>query len=466
MALLARARSSPRRRSVLYSVAAAVVVLLVVAGLAFVNSSSVIRVTQNAKALHWTNATIGTSALARAGLVQAVTFAELSEMGVVSSSDAGFARDELVSVVDDLEHLLVIGEIRDSYPSLARYVGTVTVAVTDLEEGEIAAAKQQTATAVEEAFEELSASLQVEQTRILAAQEENSRAGHNLNTWIVFILTLAVPGSAVAVYFVITRRQVRAIEERNRLELEAERTISRAKDAFIAGLSHELRTPLTSIYGFAEVLADGEVTGSEATAETAQIIANQASEMTRMVDDLLVASRLGSTGVEIEAVRTSIQRVVDAAAGPFERAGMEIEREATSAVAMVDAARLRHVLVNLISNAVCHGGTARGVTVTEGDGVVEVEVWDDGDGVPEGQVGRLFDRFVHEGETPMLTGSLGLGLAVAYRLTDLMNGQLEYQRFGGKTYFVVTLPLGEGVEEEAVEETEESVAEMIRTLSS
>jgi signal transduction histidine kinase len=462
MALLARARSSSRR-TVIYAVAAATVVLLLVAGLAFANSSSVIRVTENAKALHWTNATMGTSALVRAGLVQAVTFAELSEMGVVSSDDAAFTLGELDAAADELERLLAMGQGRDSYPPLARYVGAVDGARTDLEAGEIGTAKEQTASDVEETFAELAASLRREQARIMAAQEENSRAGHQLNTWVVFALTLLVPGSAVGVYFVITRRQVRALEERNRLELAAERTISRAKDSFIAGLSHELRTPLTSIYGFAEVLADRQVTGPEATAETAQIIANEASEMTRMVDDLLIASRLESTGVEIEPARTAIQSVLDAAATPFESAGVEIQREATKAVAMVDAPRLRHVLVNLISNAVRHGSPAIGVNVTEGDGVVEIEVWDSGEGVPEDRVDGLFDRFVHDGDAPLLTGSVGLGLAVARRLTGLMGGRLEYQRFGAKTYFVVTVPHGAVTEEEV---DEESVADMIRTLSS
>jgi signal transduction histidine kinase len=462
MALLARARSSSRR-TVIYAVAAATVVLLLVAGLAFANSSSVIRVTENAKALHWTNATMGTSALVRAGLVQAVTFAELSEMGVVSSDDASFTLGELDAAADELERLLAMGQGRDSYPPLARYVGAVDGARTDLEAGEIGTAKEQTASDVEETFAELAASLRREQARIMAAQEENSRAGHQLNTWVVFALTLLVPGSAVGVYFVITRRQVRALEERNRLELAAERTISRAKDSFIAGLSHELRTPLTSIYGFAEVLADRQVTGPEATAETAQIIANEASEMTRMVDDLLIASRLESTGVEIEPARTAIQSVLDAAATPFESAGVEIQREATKAVAMVDAPRLRHVLVNLISNAVRHGSPAIGVNVTEGDGVVEIEVWDSGEGVPEDRVDGLFDRFVHDGDAPLLTGSVGLGLAVARRLTGLMGGRLEYQRFGAKTYFVVTVPHGAATEEEV---DEESVADMIRTLSS
>ncbi|MGD2061479.1 MAG: hypothetical protein PVF87_11470, partial [Acidimicrobiia bacterium] len=70
MARVARVRTTSRRRTVAYAVGAGVVVLLLVAGLAFANSISVTRVIDNAGSLHWTNATMGTSALTRAGLAQ------------------------------------------------------------------------------------------------------------------------------------------------------------------------------------------------------------------------------------------------------------------------------------------------------------------------------------------------------------------------------------------------------------
>ena len=81
MARVAAQRTTSRRRTVGIAVGAALLVLLLIAGLAFANSISVTNVTNNAKSLHWTNAALGTSALARAGLVQAVTFGELEENG-------------------------------------------------------------------------------------------------------------------------------------------------------------------------------------------------------------------------------------------------------------------------------------------------------------------------------------------------------------------------------------------------
>lgn len=440
MARLARVRSISKGRTVLYALGAAAIVLLLVAGLAFVNTVSVSRVADNASALHWTNATIGNSALTRAGLVQAVTFAELGEADLVEAADTDFAMEQLALSFEDLERLASIGEDHASHEELVAFLAEVSAAVDDLTDGRVEAAKTAAITEVEEAHLALTATLETQQGEILRAIEDNDEAGRALNGWILFILTVAVPGSAVAVYFVVARRQVREIRERNKIELDAERTISRAKDSFIAGLSHELRTPLTSIYGFAEVLADSVVTGPEATAETAQIIANEAAEMGRMVDDLLAASRLESTGVEVDLGSTSVDDVVQSAILPFERAGLKVAWEGTSATALADAARLRHVIVNLLSNAARHGGSNVGVEVVAEEETVDVEVWDDGQGVPEDHEKRMFDRFVHDGSAPLLTGSIGLGLAVAARLTALMNGALQYRRFGGKTYFVVSLP--------------------------
>ncbi|HUF14920.1 MAG TPA: HAMP domain-containing sensor histidine kinase [Acidimicrobiia bacterium] len=464
MGNVARSRSTFRRRTIVVSVGFALFVLFLVAGLAFANSISVTRVTNNARSLHWTNAAVGTSALIRAGLVQAVTFAELEGTGVVTSEDFEFAMEQVDGADSELEDLLATGTAHESHAALARFFAYVADTVDLLHSGDVAAAKEQVITDVETSYQDLVSALDAEQAAIQSAIEENSEAGRTLNAWVVFILTLAVPGSAVVAYFVIARRQVRALQERSRVEIEAERTVSRAKDAFIAGLSHELRTPLTSIYGFAELLTDGDVKGVEASRETARIIANEAAEMTRMVDDLLAASRLESTGIEIEMTPTALQEVVEGAVNPFQRAGLEIDREPTSVTINTDGARLRQVLVNLISNAVRHGGPKMGLVVSLGPSTAEIEVWDNGSGVPEDRVERLFQRFVHDGAASLLTGSIGLGLAVASRLTDLLGGELQYQRYSGRTYFTLTLPLSAESEEESRDD-EESVASMIKALS-
>lgn len=468
-------RPEAKRRTVAMAVGASLLLVLFVLGLAFANSVGAAQVAENAASLHWANATSGNSALARAALAQALTFAELHAAEVhvddegdhsgqlVTHDDVQFALDQVEASHDELQHLLDLGGASPSAASLTHFLAPMAKAMTALEAGDTETAGALIATEVEVAYIELADSLRAEQDAVQTLIEQNTESAGRLNGFALFFLTLAIPAAAVVVYWSIARRQVRELRIKSETELEAERSISRAKDSFIAGLSHELRTPLTSIYGFAEILTDGDIGEDSQTEEVAQIIANESAEMTRMVDDLLTASRLESTGVEIELATTNVVDVVESAVTPFARAGLAIKKTPTPALVFADGARLRHVLVNLISNAARHGGDQIGIEISPGEDSVDIEVWDTGDGVPESQIERLFERFIHNGAEPLLTGSIGLGLAVASRLTSMMGGRLSYQRFGGKTYFIVNLPAVEA-EPDGTDESE-SVASKIKALS-
>lgn len=458
------ARSDGRKRTVAMAVGVSLLLVLFVAGLAFANSIGAARVAENARSLHWANATLGTSSLTRAALVQAVTFVELEQQGLVTDEDVAYATAQVVASYDELKHLEEIAGASPSSTDLTHFVAEVGVAMTALDEGSVDEARNVVIGDMEGAYIDLFDSLQTEQEAIQAAIEANTAAAARMNGYVVFILTLAIPGSAVIIYWWIARRQVREYRLRTELELEGQRAINRAKDSFIAGLSHELRTPLTSIYGFAEILTDGDGADPEQTKEIVQIIANEAAEMTRMVDDLLTASRMESSGIEVDMAPTNIREVVESAITPFERAGLEVKLSATDATVSTDAGRLRHILINLISNAARHGGDKIGVEVSLAGDTVDIEVWDNGQGVPEDQVEKLFDRFIHKDAAPLLTGSVGLGLAIASRLTTMLGGRLAYQRFAGKTYFIVNVPAAVAAPgDDAIES--ESVADVIREMS-
>ncbi|MEX1134012.1 MAG: HAMP domain-containing sensor histidine kinase [Acidimicrobiia bacterium] len=435
-----------------------------IVGLAFANSISASRVTANARALHWTNSSLGTAALTRAALVQAATFSELSASGLVTADDLAAAMTEAKGARDRLDVLQDVGGDSVSAASLTHYLGSVEATLLALDSGSYATAKDLIVSDVETAYIDLRDSLQAEQDDIQTQIDDNNAGANRATEFITFFLTFAIPASAVLIYRMIAKRSVREHQIAADLEIEAERAVGRAKDEFIAGLSHELRTPLTSIYGFAEILTDSDGSDAEGNRDLAQIIANEAAEMTRMVDDLLAAARIDSTGVQVEFAPIRISDVVESAVTPFSRAGLEVKRSGGEAWVSSDAARLRHVIVNLISNAARHGGDNIGIEVSGGEGVVDIEVWDDGPGVPEAHVEKLFERFIHNGASPLLTGSVGLGLAVASRLTSLLGGKLSYQRFVGKTYFIVSLP---GLEEVAEQQDDqrESVADMIRAMS-
>jgi len=454
-----------RRRAVGIAIGATLVLVVLVIGLTFANSVGAARVAANAADLHWTNATLGTGALTRAAVVQATTFSELADSGLVTQDDLLAAMNEARDARIRLAELLDAAGHSASTASLTHFLARVDEAMADLDAGDFASAKTVLMAGAEAAYIDLVESLQIEQTGIQRQIDANTAGSRRTTEYIQFFLMLAIPASAVLIYRFVALRQMRELRLKIDLELEKERDIGRAKDEFIAGLSHELRTPLTSIYGFAEILTDGGAEDPATAVEASQIIANEAAEMTRMVDDLLAVARLESTGVQIEMSPTHVTDVVDSAILPFQRAGLKIKRAGMDAMVSTDAARLRHVLINLISNAARHGGPNVGVEVSTGDGMVDIEVWDDGAGVPDEQLEKLFDTFIHNGAATLMTGTLGLGLGVASRLMNLLGGKLVYQRFAQKSYFILSLPLlaEEGETPKTSEDT--TVAQLIRAMS-
>ena len=455
-----------RRRAVGVAIGATSILVVLVVALAFANSVGAARVADNAQDLHWANASLGTAALTRAALVQATTFSELASSDLVTDDDLDAALGEARDARRRLGELRDDAGERPSLASLTHFLARVDEAMAALNERDFDEAKNVLMTDAERSYIDLVDSLQAEQTVIQAQIDLNTAGSRRTTEFIQFFLMLAIPASAVLIYRSIARRQVREHRLKVDLELEKEREIGRAKDDFIAGLSHELRTPLTSIYGFAEILTDGAATDRSTSVELAQIIANEAAEMTRMVDDLLAAARLESTGVEVELSPTRVADVVESALLPFQRAGLTVKSAGGDALVATDAARLRHVLINLISNAARHGGPNIGVEVSSGDDVVDIEVWDDGAGVPDDRLERLFDTFIHNGAATLMTGTLGLGLGVASRLAALLGGKLLYQRFAQKSYFIVSLPLLAG-SPDAGEDTidEMGVADVTRAMS-
>jgi signal transduction histidine kinase len=397
--------------------------------------------------------------------VQATTFTELAAGDLVTPEDLAAAMSEAHDARDRLALLLAGTDTDGSTAALGGFLDRIDIALAALDAGDHELAKDTLMEEAEPAYSELVDALQAEQAAIQARIDSNTAGSRRTNELIQFFLMLGIPASAVLIYRSIARRQMKELRLKVDLELEKEREIGRAKDEFIAGLSHELRTPLTSIYGFAEILTDGGAEDPATAVEVSQIIANEAAEMTRMVDDLLAVARLESTGIQIEMSATHVAEVVEAAILPFERAGMKVRRSGGDALVSTDAARLRHVLVNLISNAARHGGPNVGVEVSVGEGVVDIEVWDDGEGVPDDRLENLFDKFIHNGRATLMTGTLGLGLGVASRLTHLIGGKLVYQRFSQKTYFIVTLPLLAGVEQPADDRDDVPVAHLIRAMS-
>ncbi len=227
--------------------------------------------------------------------------------------------------------------------------------------------------------------------------------------------------------------------------------LDRMKDEFVLTASHELRSPLTSVQGFAELLLLEREKLTPKQAETVEVILDNTRHLVRLLNDLLDLARsdagrltirpeqTGATGLIEDAVRT-MRAQLDARG---QELSLEIEPDLPQIEA--DRDRIRQVLVNLLTNAneYCPQGAKIGVKAGRSDAEVEIDVIDDGPGIPEQQLEHIFERFSRgdAGETQRVGGT-GLGLAISKSLIELHGGTLGAESTPGEgSTFRIRLPM-------------------------
>lgn len=301
--------------------------------------------------------------------------------------------------------------------------------------------------AIDEAYQVLAQLLASDRELVVHELElAQENAGRIVNA-SSFLVAFAIPLGAVFAFRSSVRRRQRQKDMEQ--ELVRQREIAQTKDDFIADVSHELRTPLTSIYGFATTLLDEKISSDpELTAEFATLIAMEADELSRMVDDLLTAARADDDGLSFRRERVDPSAEVEAVLAPMRAMGLKVLSKVTSEHVSADRLRLRQVLRNLLSNAQKHGAAPIAVIGRTENSRYVLAVTDSGPGVKPELKDRLFQRFIHEGRGPLLTGSVGLGLSIARMLVRRMGGNLTYQRLDGMTTFLIELPLWVDLDEE------------------
>lgn len=218
---------------------------------------------------------------------------------------------------------------------------------------------------------------------------------------------------------------------------------------FVANVSHELKTPLTVIYGVAEEMGDELAEQRPDWAGTIQSLRGQAHRMHRLVQDLLMLSRLETGEFAAEQQPVAMPGLLDelcaeARALSGER-GHRIELEAQPGVDVVGAeSELRSAISNLLSNAVRYtpdGGTIRVSWQADSDGAY-CRVADDGIGVPREHVSRLTERFYRVDKARSnATGGTGLGLAIVKHVINRHGGYLAIDSEPGRgSTFTLVFP--------------------------
>jgi signal transduction histidine kinase len=231
----------------------------------------------------------------------------------------------------------------------------------------------------------------------------------------------------------------------DRLSLEED-----ARRQLIAAVSHDLRTPITSIRLLAEAVDDQIVDPSTRT-EYLRRMTTHVRQLGALIDDLFELSRLetGDLAWTMERVRLSelLNETVDAM-GPQARAGgvalrAEVGAEAT---AHANPEQIQRVLFNLVQNAIRHTPTDGAVVVRAQsvERAVEIEVADNGEGIPLSDRDRIFEPFVQGATRSARTdGSAGLGLAIARAIVEAHGGQIWLADGADGTRVRFSLPAAE-----------------------
>jgi PAS domain S-box-containing protein len=232
------------------------------------------------------------------------------------------------------------------------------------------------------------------------------------------------------------------------------------KSAFLANMSHELRTPLNGVIGMVDLLASTQL--DERQRRYTEIARASASLLLSVISDILDFSKIEAGRLELEAVPVNINDIVEEVASILalsaEEKGLELSCHSDAALAtpfLGDPARIRQVLVNLVSNAVKftkHGEVSvRASVVSEpmgGGARVRVEVRDSGIGIPAEAQGKLFRPFTQvDASTTRVHGGTGLGLAICRELVERMHGTigLESTQGSGSTFWF-EVPLARSAE--------------------
>jgi two-component system cell cycle sensor histidine kinase PleC len=248
----------------------------------------------------------------------------------------------------------------------------------------------------------------------------------------------------------VLRQRAREAEHAARLETEL---ASKVKSEFIANMSHELRTPLNTVIGFAKLIGESrrrQLT-SDQVVEYADLIRDAATHLLTVINDILDISKMQSGKYTLDAREIDLKEIVEAAVASFARnaadLGVSIESHVAPAVPTVrgDAAKLRQVFNNLISNAVKFTPPGGLVSVSAGslaDGGAAITIRDTGVGMTKDEIAIALTPFsqVDASHSRWREGA-GLGLPIAKALVQLHGGKLEVRSAkSAGTEVAVTLP--------------------------
>jgi signal transduction histidine kinase len=226
------------------------------------------------------------------------------------------------------------------------------------------------------------------------------------------------------------------------------REMLEANDALISITSHELKTPLTAIKAMAELLLAYDLDAEKRTEMIGDIF-QQAERLEQLIREILDANQIdsGKMTVDLQDVhlRDALAEVIDELQAQLDGRRLSVSLPKQLPPIKADSAKLRQVLVNLITNAIKYSPEAAPVAVkaTKGSGTIRVDVHDQGIGIREEDLSRLFKKFQRISDPQSRkTAGTGLGLYIVKGLVELQGGEIAVtSEYGKGSTFSFTMPV-------------------------
>jgi two-component system phosphate regulon sensor histidine kinase PhoR len=259
------------------------------------------------------------------------------------------------------------------------------------------------------------------------------------------VKTVIICGVIAAASCFLYRRVIRPMAD---LRHEAEEAreeneqLSHMRSDFVANVTHELKTPLTSISGFVETLQGGAAEDPEVRKKFLDIIAIETTRLKRMISDILVLSEIESSEEARQEkidVQQTLEDIITVETPHADEKHIQlITHFGTGLVLRGSRDRLEQMIINIVDNAIKYSDEESRVWISSflSDGHVIIKVKDEGIGIAQENIPRLFERFYRVDESrSRQAGGTGLGLSIVKHIASLFNASIH-----------VDSTLGEGTE--------------------
>jgi signal transduction histidine kinase len=273
-----------------------------------------------------------------------------------------------------------------------------------------------------------------------SAQPDSALAGHgSLQRWFSYVALLLVLSVTIFGAYLLWR------------DLQREVRLAEVRAQFVSSVSHELKTPLTAIRMFAETLQMGRSQDPETQAEYLDTMVNECERLTRLVDDVLLFSKIEQGKKAFQFKPASLAQVVAGAARAFQyplaQQGFELQVSVEDELppVPVDRDALQQAILNLLTNAMKYSGDARTIelALARRDQEAVIRVTDHGVGIAPEEHARIFEKYYRAPtrENQLIPGT-GLGLTLVAQIVKAHGGRVEVRSAPGQgSTFLICLPI-------------------------